>query len=104
MFNIEVINNNLKISLAVNDNGNIFYDYFGDLNVNFLKNSRTKVDSHIIEIESRGLNHGGNHCEKFLMSPYGVNSKYVSHNIKETNNTKVLEVVNTKIFLVLLFS
>lgn len=94
MDKIELINNNLKIVFAVDDNNRIYYEYFGSLNVNFLKNNKFPKESTLVELLTIDENHNGNHCDKFSMTPYGINCKYVNHQTL-IDNEKIEEIVIT---------
>lgn len=90
MKTIKFQSNQLLIEFKINENNQIYYSFLGFKDNNFLKDSKLKTLRHIVEIETRDENHNGNHCEKHIQTPYGNNSKYISHKLISHKNGEEL--------------
>lgn len=84
-------NNLLTLKFVTNDKNEIRLSYLGD-EKNYLNNNET---SPIVECQTSEGVHNGSHCEKHLLTSYGLSYKYLSHSLKELENKKQLTITTS---------
>ncbi|MBR4378081.1 MAG: alpha-galactosidase [Bacilli bacterium] len=77
MAKILIEQNNLKIEFLIDDEKHISYSYFGSKDQNYI--DFPGFFSPLCQIETSEHTHDGSHCSKHLLSPFSIQSKYVSH-------------------------
>lgn len=92
METISFSNGLVKFEFTINDAKRVLISYFGN-ETNFIRGNSFLHP--LVELETSDGDHLGSHCAKFLSTPYGSNSHYVSHSVNETKNGQEMVIVTT---------